>query len=365
MPQIVSYIEQIIANGYAYEARGSVYFDIREFSKKHAYRKLSWNAASVLAAMAEGEGALASGEGKKSEMDFALWKKSKDGEPSWVSPWGGGRPGWHIECSVMASELLGDVLDIHGGGIDLCFPHHDNELAQAEAYFGHQQWVNYFLHSGHLYIGYQKMSKSLKNFFTIREVLNGGSVMKISEDESVTLPPYSARQLRILFMMHQWDQPMYFSKDTLDVAVGKEKTFKDFFGAVSGLAREDLKSVADKNQAWGIEDVALNKKVEETQRAVAAALTDNFNTPQVLLKLQELVGAVNVYMNTCGADAKFLLINKAACYVGKIFKTLGIDDDSTTFPLRRFTGGWRPGGIARRSSGRLLCLSRDGTRGCS
>ncbi|KAJ1472044.1 tRNA synthetases class I (C) catalytic domain-containing protein, partial [Baffinella frigidus] len=170
MPQIVKYIEKIIENGFAYEAQGSVYFDIREFSKTHGYRKLSWNAASVLAAMAEGEGALASNEGKKSEMDFALWKKSKGGEPSWESPWGGGRPGWHIECSVMASELLGDVLDVHGGGIDLCFPHHDNELAQAEAYYGHQQWVNYFLHSGHLYIGYQKMSKSLKNFFTIREV---------------------------------------------------------------------------------------------------------------------------------------------------------------------------------------------------
>ncbi len=171
VPQIVDYIQKIMDNGCAYEAQGSVYFDIREYVKAHSYRKLSFTSAGIKAALEEGEGALASSEGKRCEQDFALWKKSKDGEPAWDSPWGRGRPGWHIECSVMASDLLGDTLDIHGGGVDLCFPHHDNELAQAEAYYGHQQWVNYFLHSGHLNIGFQKMSKSLKNFFTIREIL--------------------------------------------------------------------------------------------------------------------------------------------------------------------------------------------------
>jgi cysteinyl-tRNA synthetase len=171
VPEIVDYIQKIMDNGFAYEAQGSVYFDIREYIKTHSYRKLSFTAAAIKAALDEGEGALASTEGKRCEYDFALWKNSKDGEPAWESPWGQGRPGWHIECSVMASDLLGDTLDIHGGGVDLCFPHHDNELAQAEAYYGHQQWVNYFLHSGHLNIGFQKMSKSLKNFFTIREIL--------------------------------------------------------------------------------------------------------------------------------------------------------------------------------------------------
>ncbi|KAJ1472045.1 hypothetical protein T484DRAFT_1841878 [Baffinella frigidus] len=182
--------------------------------------------------------------------------------------------------------------------------------------------------------------------------------MKISEEESVTLPPYSARQMRLLFMMHQWDQPMYFSKgtldvavgkektfkgflsiDTLDVAVGKEKTFKDFFGMVKALARDDLESVANKVQAWGPDDVALNKRVEETQIAITAALTDNFNTPMALLKMQELVSAVNVYITAAGPDAKFLLINKAACYIGKIFKTLGIDDDCSAFPFVTSQGG--------------------------
>jgi cysteinyl-tRNA synthetase len=130
VPQVIDYIQKIIDNGFAYEANGSVYFDIREYTKKHSYRKLSWTSAAIKAALDEGEGALASTEGKRCEFDFALWKSSKAGEPYWESKWGAGRPGWHIECSVMASDLLGDTLDIHGGGIDLCFPHHDNELAQ-------------------------------------------------------------------------------------------------------------------------------------------------------------------------------------------------------------------------------------------
>jgi cysteinyl-tRNA synthetase len=242
----------------------------------------------------------------------------------------------------MASEVLGDTLDIHGGGIDLCFPHHDNELAQAEAYYGHQQWVNYFLHSGHLYIGNQKMSKSLKNFFTIRELLAGGSTMKLSEEESITLPPYTARQLRMVFMMHEWDKPMYFSKDALDIAVGKEKSFKEFFGAVRAMARDDVTAVATTPQAWNDTDRAMNKKIEEAQRDVTAALCDNFNTPTVLLKLQELVTACNVYMNSAADGAsqapKFLLINKAAIYIAKIFRTLGIDDNGADFPFLTSAG---------------------------
>ncbi len=343
VPQIVAYIEKIIANGCAYATTsGDVYFDIRAFQKGHAYRKLSFNAANAEALLAEGEGALSTGDGKKHENDFALWKASKPGEPAWDSPWGGGRPGWHIECSVMASDVLGGVLDIHGGGIDLCFPHHDNELAQAEAYYGHQQWVNYFLHSGHLYIGNQKMSKSLKNFFTIRELLNGGSTMKLSEEESITLPPYTARQLRLVFMMHAWDQPMYFSKDALDIAVGKEKTFKEFFGAVRAMTREDVTLVATTPQRWNDKDKVMNARIEEAQRGVTAALCDNFDTPTVLLKMQELVTACNVYINSAADGTspppKFLLINKAAVYMAKIFRTLGIDDNSADFPFLASAG---------------------------
>lgn len=187
VPSIVNFIEKIVENGYAYSTKGGdVYFDIDAFEKtpnNHYARLAPWsrNDADLLA---DGEGALSSktGNEKKGSGDFALWKSSKPGEPSWESPWGPGRPGWHIECSVMASDTLGSAIDIHSGGIDLCFPHHDNELAQSEAYWskdGGHQWINYFLHMGHLSISGSKMSKSLKNFITIREALESGYTVRL------------------------------------------------------------------------------------------------------------------------------------------------------------------------------------------
>lgn len=171
VPEIVDFVKKIIENGFAYEVDGSVYFDTIKFDKTdgHNYAKLEpWSAGNVKL-LQEGEGDLSKDLiGKKTSSDFALWKKSKEGEPAWDSPWGLGRPGWHIECSVMASDVLGQRLDIHSGGIDLAFPHHDNEIAQCEGYFNCKQWVNYFLHAGHLHIEGQKMSKSLKNFITIQ-----------------------------------------------------------------------------------------------------------------------------------------------------------------------------------------------------
>jgi cysteinyl-tRNA synthetase len=162
--------------------------------------------------------------------------------------------------------------------------------------------------------------------------------MKLSEGESIVLPPYSARQLRMLFMMHQWDQPMYFSKDTLDVAVGKEKTFKEFFGAVRGLNRDQAASVSASAQSWGDLERTLNQKIEATQREVTAALIDNFDTPKVLLLLQELVTASNIYMTAAGAQTKALLVLKAAMFIAKTFRTLGIDDNSADFPFGSSTG---------------------------
>lgn len=170
IPEIINCIEQIMANGYGYERNGSVYFDTVAFQKNHFYAKLCPTAVNNTKLLEEGEGALSLGERvqeKKCLADFALWKKSKPGEPAWNSPWGKGRPGWHIECSAMAGSVAPGVLDIHSGGIDLAFPHHDNELAQSEAQYDCRQWVNYFIHMGHLHIDGQKMSKSLKNFITI------------------------------------------------------------------------------------------------------------------------------------------------------------------------------------------------------
>lgn len=172
-PQIVTFVEKIVANGFAYPTSdGSVYFDISSFEAAgNPYARLEpWNRGDK-DLQADGEGALSKKTSeKKSDADFALWKSSKPGEPAWPSPWGPGRPGWHIECSVMASEALGKQIDIHSGGIDLAFPHHDNELAQSEAYWtsesncqGHShEWIKYFLHMGHLSIsGHKMVSKVL------------------------------------------------------------------------------------------------------------------------------------------------------------------------------------------------------------
>ena len=135
----------------AYESRGSVYFDVTAFSShpQHCYGKLHKTALEDVARAMDGEGALAADASeKRCSSDFVLWKRSKEGEPSWASPWGSGRPGWHIECSVMCSDILGGAVDINCGGVDLAFPHHENQLAQSEAYWGTQQWVNFFLHTG-------------------------------------------------------------------------------------------------------------------------------------------------------------------------------------------------------------------------
>ncbi|CAE7813114.1 cysS [Symbiodinium microadriaticum] len=158
--------------------------------------------------MEEGEGALAAEDAeKRSPNDFALWKASKPGEPAWESKWGPGRPGWHIECSVMATDVNGEYLDIHAGGEDLKFPHHDNEMAQSEAYLQRSQWVNYFWHAGHLHIEGLKMSKSLKNFITIRQALG----------------MHSPRQLRMMFLMQAWDKGMNYSDQAIDMAKVEER----------------------------------------------------------------------------------------------------------------------------------------------
>lgn len=223
--EIVAFVEKIVSKGFAYvTSDGSVYFDIAGFEAAgNTYARLEpWN-RNDKNLQADGEGALSKrNTEKKSDSDFALWKASKPGEPSWDSPWGRGRPGWHIECSVMASAVLGSRIDIHSGGIDLAFPHHDNEIAQSEAYWvqtptegcTHPKqhcWINYFLHMGHLSIKGSKMSKSLKNFTTIEEAMkpDGG---------------WTARRLRIVFLLGGWREPIEITSDVIKGAESWEAT---------------------------------------------------------------------------------------------------------------------------------------------
>lgn len=306
VPQIVDYIQGIVNNGFGYASNGSVYFDTNAFKGEgYDYRKLKPGVDTSAEEMAEGEGALAGGDSEKRHPnDFALWKASKPGEPSWESPWGPGRPGWHIECSVMASDIIGENLDIHGGGVDLMFPHHDNEMAQAEAYHKCCQWVNYFLHAGHLHIKGLKMSKSLKNFITIRQALT----------------EHTPRQLRFMFLMQPWDKPMNYSDQTVDDAKAKERYFKNFFGAVKSVLRNDF---VVERQGWTQADRALWQTLNESQTKVHASLLDNFKTYEVIQHLVDLVQECNKYL-AAEAKPKNLLVQKVAIYVTKMLRIFGV-----------------------------------------
>nr|CAG4651649.1 EOG090X02DZ [Triops cancriformis] len=315
IPEIIAYIERIIDNQLAYEANGSVYFDVARFDShpNHHYAKLVPEAYGDSKALQEGEGDLSVSEDRLSEKrsanDFALWKASKAGEPSWDSPWGRGRPGWHIECSVMASAICGESLDIHTGGVDLKFPHHDNELAQAEAYYDNDHWVRYFLHTGHLTIAGCKMSKSLKNFVTIKDALTN----------------HTARQLRFAFLLHSWKDTLDYSQHTMEIAIQYEKFLNEFFLTVKDIVRSGPSSGTELFQKWSQSEMSLNQSFTETQARVHAALCDNVDTRACLDALRELVSTSNVYIRKSAPNR--LLLKNIALYITKLFRIFGAMDD--------------------------------------
>ncbi|CDO92791.1 unnamed protein product [Kluyveromyces dobzhanskii CBS 2104] len=341
VPEIVSFVESIISNGYAYSTSdGSVYFDTAKFdaSENHDYAKCQpWNKGQ-LDLILDGEGSLSdfsSKNGKRSPNDFALWKASKPGEPEWESPWGKGRPGWHIECSVMASDVHGSVIDIHTGGIDLAFPHHDNELAQSEACFDNHQWINYFLHTGHLHIEGQKMSKSLKNFITIEEALE----------------KYSARQLRLAFASVQWNSQLDFKDSLLNEVKSTELSLTNFFRNVRALNNDYKHSLAAMqiiSKKLSIEEKALLEELKLTQEKVYESFCDNLSTPQVLKQLNDLLTKSNTYIASIGSELKIEPLLAVTRYISKILGVIG-------FQIRSDGLGW----LDDSSSGSSSSISKE------
>ncbi|OVF10261.1 putative cysteine--tRNA ligase [Clavispora lusitaniae] len=328
VPEIIDFVDKIISNGFAYvTADGSVYFDTAKFENdpNHDYAKLQpWNKGSM-SLINDGEGSLSVSENiiKKNPADFSLWKASKPGEPAWDSKWGPGRPGWHIECSVMASDILGSTIDIHSGGIDLCFPHHDNELAQSEAYFDNKQWINYFMHNGHLHIQGQKMSKSLKNFITIEEALQN----------------YTSRQLRLIFAFGNWDKPIDFKDSLVHEVKAYESSLSKFFTTVRAL-NTDYKHSVSSGQAISKKlssaERSLLSDLETAQKEAHLAFCDNLSSPQVLRVISELVSKTNTYIQSTVVGQNELRIEPVIAITKWIVKIL----DILGFEARSDRLGW-------------------------
>ncbi|GAW12385.1 hypothetical protein ANO14919_017510 [Xylariales sp. No.14919] len=327
VPQIASFVEKVVEKGFAYEAEGSVYFDIAAFEKSgNTYARLRPESRNDKALQEEGEGSLGKSlGGKRGPGDFALWKKSKPGEPYWPSKWGNGRPGWHIECSVMASDVLGSRMDFHSGGIDLAFPHHDNELAQSEAYFcehGHEHtWVNYFLHMGHLSISGSKMSKSLKNFQTIKDALAS---------------TYTARSMRIVFLHGRWNDGVEITPSMRTQADTWEATVNNFFINVKSLLVEASETrSAIKN---GVEGLSITENrpaeglladLEQAKKDVDAALSNSFDTPQVMRAIADIIRKANINIGAPNGSLELSAIESIARWITKIVGILGLDANAS------------------------------------
>lgn len=253
---MIDLISTLIEKGFAYQRNGDVYFSVRKFKD---YGKLSRRNLEEMQAGARVE----VDEKKEDPLDFALWKSSKLGEPFWQSPWGEGRPGWHIECSVMSQKYLGETFDIHGGGKDLIFPHHENEIAQSEAATG-KPFARYWVHNGFVNINKEKMSKSLGNILTIKEMLKA----------------WHPEVLRLFFLSHHYRSPVDYSEDSLLEA----KTGLDRFYATLNTIRERLKepipSSQKKTESQSIEP--LRNIIESFQIRFEEAMDDDFNTAQAL-----------------------------------------------------------------------------------
>ena len=260
IPEMVRWIGGLVDRGFAYLLPDGVYFEVSKFKD---YGKLSGRKLEEMEAGARVE----VHEGKRSPLDFALWKNAKEGEPSWESPWGAGRPGWHIECSAMSTKYLGEQFDIHGGGLDLEFPHHENEIAQTEALTGKVPWVKYWLHNGFINVNRQKMSKSLGNFFTLKEIFDKFDPMVV----------------RFFLLSTHYRSPINYSDGEITAAGEGYSKIVEFIKDVDFILTKTVESSID------IELEDLQEELDKYNDKFKLSMDDDFNTAGALAAIFEMI----------------------------------------------------------------------------
>ncbi len=298
--QIIKFVKDLIDKGYAYEVDGDVYFSTKKFE---GYGKLSGQNLDELQAGAR----INVDERKKDPMDFAIWKAKKEGEPAWNCPWGEGRPGWHIECSCMAKNILGETIDIHAGGMDLAFPHHENEIAQSEALTG-KPFAHYWLHSAYVNVNNKKMSKSLNNFFTARDVLK----------------EYDADVIRFLMLSCHYRIQLNYSADLLDSAKASVTRLYNAIGNLENLIDEVSRDKMNEYEKKYLD--SLNKYREK----YIEKMDDDFNTADAITSIFDLVKDINTNIN--GESSKELA-QGALALIRELGSPLGILQKSTKVDL--------------------------------
>lgn len=298
--EIINLVQALVEKGFAYASNGDVYFEVRKFE---SYGGLSNRDLDEMESGARVEAS----DLKRDQLDFALWKSAKPGEPSWESPWGAGRPGWHIECSAMAIKFLGAGFDIHGGGQDLIFPHHENEIAQSQAAMDNEMFARYWLHNGFVTINKEKMSKSLGNFFTVREVLER----------------YPAPVVRYFLTAAHYRSPLDFSDQGLDQA---SAAYERLRLGVFNMARI-LNAGQQSPEHLPAQSAALRARVEGAETDFRIAMDDDFNTSAAVAVLFDLVGEANKLSGAASFvpdEAALTALSDARALVLRLAEVLGI-----------------------------------------
>ncbi|MFP4662611.1 MAG: cysteine--tRNA ligase [Halanaerobiales bacterium] len=289
---IIDMIERLVDRGYAYEAGGNVYFSVDKFED---YGKLSGRKLEDMQAGSR----ITVVEEKRNPMDFALWKKAPEGEKEWDSPWGKGWPGWHIECSAMSTKYLGDSFDIHGGGSDLIFPHHENEIAQSEACTGKEPFAKYWLHNGSVNLKGEKMSKSLGNFFTTRELLK----------------KFRGAEIRYFLLSKHYRSPIDFTIEELE---NSRTSLKRIINIINNMERIMNSEIEKDEKISSLDEHQITNQITARKKAFVESMNDDFNTARAIGVLHEFITDINKVIN----NQDFLITEDSILLVKETYRQL-------------------------------------------